>query len=38
VIGTPGAAAAQKGEKLLQAAGNAVAPLIANREFWDLPA
>jgi creatinine amidohydrolase len=38
VIGTPGAADAQKGEKLLQAAGNAAATLIANREFWDLPA
>jgi creatinine amidohydrolase len=36
-IGDPRAATAQKGERLLEAAGEAVAGLIANREFWMLP-
>ncbi len=38
VIGDPRAASAEKGERLLEAAADAVAKLVANREFWTLPA
>ena len=38
VIGDPRAASAEKGERLLQAAANAVASLISKDEFWTLPA
>jgi creatinine amidohydrolase len=38
VIGDPRAATAEKGERLLGAAAEAVARLIGNREFWTLPA
>jgi creatinine amidohydrolase len=34
VIGDPTAASAEKGERLLEAAADAVAGLILNREFW----
>jgi creatinine amidohydrolase len=37
-IGDPRAASAEKGERLLAAAANAVASLIANNEFWNAPA
>jgi creatinine amidohydrolase len=37
-IGDPRAASAEKGERLLEAAASAVAALIANEEFWSLPA
>jgi creatinine amidohydrolase len=37
-IGDPRAATAEKGEKLLQAAADAVAGLITNPQFWKLPA
>lgn len=37
-IGDPRAATAAKGEKLLDAAADAVAKLIANDRFWSLPA
>jgi len=37
-IGDPRAATAEKGERLLDAAADAVARLVANREFWALPA
>ena len=36
-IGDPSAASAEKGEKLLDAAAQAVATLIRNEEFWTLP-
>ena len=36
-IGDPRAASATKGEKLLSAASEAVARLVANEEFWNLP-
>lgn len=38
VIGDPRAADAKKGERLLEAAADAVAKLVGNREFWSLPA
>jgi creatinine amidohydrolase len=38
VIGDPSSARADKGENLLSAAAGAVAKLIANGEFWELPA
>lgn len=38
VIGDPRAATAEKGERLLEAAAEAVAKLCANTEFWNLPA
>lgn len=37
-IGDPRAASAEKGERLLDAAAEAVARLVANEEFWTLPA
>jgi creatinine amidohydrolase len=37
-IGDPRAASAEKGERLLQAASDAVAALITNQQFWKLPA
>ena len=37
-IGDPRAARADKGERLLDAAGDAVAELIGNQEFWSMPA
>ena len=37
-IGDPRAASAEKGERLLQAAAEAVSRLITNSEFWKLPA
>lgn len=37
VIGDPRAATREKGERLLDAAAEAVATLVANDEFWDLP-
>lgn len=37
-IGDPRAATAEKGERLLDAAADAVAKLIANERFWALPA
>lgn len=37
-IGDPRAATAEKGERLLQAAADAVAALITNPQFWKLPA
>lgn len=37
-IGDPRAATAEKGQKLLEAAADAVAGLISNRAFWDIPA
>lgn len=37
-IGDPRAATAEKGERLLQAAADAVSTLITNPEFWKLPA
>ncbi len=37
-IGDPRSASADKGERLLSAAADAVAKLVTNREFWDLPA
>lgn len=37
-IGDPRAASAEKGERLLDAAAEAVAQLVANEEFWTLPA
>jgi creatinine amidohydrolase len=36
-IGDPRAASAEKGERLLEAAAEAVGKLIANQEFWALP-
>ncbi|MCC6194634.1 MAG: creatininase family protein [Burkholderiales bacterium] len=38
VIGDPGAATAEKGERLLDAAAEAVAGVCTNAEFWSLPA
>jgi len=38
VIGDPRSARAEKGERLLEAASDAVATLICNSEFWFLPA
>jgi creatinine amidohydrolase len=38
VIGDPRAATAEKGERLLHAAADAVSRLITNPEFWKLPA
>ena len=38
VIGDPRAATAEKGERLLQAAADAVSRLATNSEFWRLPA
>ena len=38
VIGDPSAATAEKGERLLEAAAQAVARVCANAEFWALPA
>lgn len=37
-IGDPRSASAEKGERLLSAAAEAVAGVVANREFWALPA
>jgi creatinine amidohydrolase len=37
-IGDPRAASAEKGERLLQAAADAVATLITNPDFWKMPA
>jgi creatinine amidohydrolase len=37
-IGDPRAASAEKGERLLQAAGNSVAALVANMDFWNMRA
>jgi creatinine amidohydrolase len=37
-IGDPRAATAEKGERLLQAASDAVSTLITNPQFWKLPA
>jgi creatinine amidohydrolase len=37
-IGDPRAASAEKGERLLKAAAEAVARLVTNKEFWTLPA
>ena len=37
-IGDPRTASPEKGERLLQAAAEAVARLITNAEFWKLPA
>jgi creatinine amidohydrolase len=37
-IGDPRAASAEKGERLLDAAAEAVARLVANEEFWTMPA
>lgn len=37
-IGDPRAARTEKGERLLEAAGNAVAALVANSDFWKMPA
>lgn len=37
-IGDPRAASAEKGERLLQAAADAVAALVTNQQFWKLPA
>jgi creatinine amidohydrolase len=37
-IGDPRAATAEKGERLLQAAADAVSALITNPQFWKLPA
>ncbi len=37
-IGDPRAASAEKGERLLEAAADAVAKLITNADFWALPA
>jgi creatinine amidohydrolase len=37
-IGDPRAASAEKGERLLQAAADAVATLITNPDFWKTPA
>jgi creatinine amidohydrolase len=37
-IGDPRAASAEKGERLLDAAAEAVAALVANDAFWKLPA
>jgi creatinine amidohydrolase len=37
-IGDPRLATADKGERLLDAAAGAVAALVANQEFWSLPA
>lgn len=37
-IGDPRAATDDKGQKLLEASADAVATLISNRSFWDLPA
>jgi creatinine amidohydrolase len=37
-IGDPRAASAEKGERLLQAAAEAVSALVTNPEFWSLPA
>ena len=37
-IGDPRTASAEKGEKMLDAAAEAVARLVTNREFWTLPA
>ena len=36
-IGDPRTASAQKGERLLEAAADAVCRLVTNREFWTLP-
>ena len=38
VIGDPALASAEKGERLLDAAADAVAKLVATEEFWSLPA
>lgn len=37
-IGDPRAASAEKGERLLEAAADAVAALVLNQKFWTLPA
>lgn len=37
-IGDPRAASAEKGERLPQAAADAVESLITNKQFWDMPA
>ena len=37
-IGDPRSASAEKGERLLQAAADAVSNLVTNAEFWKLPA
>jgi creatinine amidohydrolase len=37
-IGDPRTASAAKGERLLDAAADAVVRLVTNREFWTLPA
>ena len=37
-IGDPRTASAEKGERLLEAAADAVSRLVTNREFWTLPA
>ena len=37
-IGDPRTASAEKGERLLAAAADAVSKVVANREFWTLPA
>ena len=37
-IGDPRTASAEKGERMLDAAAEAVARLVTNREFWTLPA
>lgn len=37
-IGDPRAASAEKGERLLKAAADAIASLITNNEFWNAPA